>query len=582
MASTGFLDPAAIPYDGRVVFTLGVVIVPILLSYLFGAIARSFNHNSSAPPRAPYELPFLGHTISFALNTEGYLSKLLKRYGNTPFGMSIGGENWYYIPHGEPVLNMFQNSRELNAKPLTTVALRDQFGMNAEDIQLYLNDDSGIRNEPAPGFEDMDPLKRIFYLNHKDLHALLSGNGLRGMTSRFVDEFIRRIHANQIVEPGDRWTELPDLYAFLRTEMFHSAVQALCGTKFFELCPNFCEEFWEFDASMVVFLRRTPRWWAPKAYATRDRALASVKKWRQHAWEHYDRGDNQMLKDGELDWEPLWGARLMRARADMFRNAGQSADGDAVMDLGMLWATNANAIPATLWSLLYIILSPNLASRVLAETSSCFDSATGSLDISALCSKPLLTSIYLETLRLTVAIAVARNPSVDGLRLGKWAFGKEATMISLGWFGGRDSSFWNTGRRLANGEDEHPLNEFWAERFLEYPDDPASGPIRKTDPATYAGAKTKEKTVEDDKVAKVITNGIQGHWYPYGGGTKICPGRFFAKQEMMAALAVMVQAFEIELVDPKEASKTRTNMKMFPTGALPPDRKVPVRIRRRI
>ena len=237
-------------------------------------------------------------------------------------------------------------------------------------------------------------------------------------------------------------------------------------------------------------------------------------------------------------------------------------------------------IPATLWALLNIASSPNLTTRVLAECDPCFDQE-GNPDVAALCSRPLLTSIYMEALRFCAATSVGRKPLKSGFRLGGWDLEPDATLISIAWFGGRDAKFWNAGGSGRPGaEDSHPVDSFWAERFLEYPDDPTSGPIRKS--GTMAKTpRGRALTADDDKGARLITTGIQGHWFPYGGGTNQCPGRFFAKQEMLAAVAILIRAVEIELVDPEEARTAAPDMKYFPVGALPPDRPIPVRMRRR-
>ncbi len=142
------------------------------------------------------------------------------------------------------------------------------------------------------------------------------------------------------------------------------------------------------------------------------------------------------------------------------------------------------------------------------------------------------------------------------------------------------------GRHRARRPPRAPRRRLLAERFLEYPDDPASGPEKKErggcsggDVSTTAG---QPKTAADDARAKVVTTGIQGHFFPYGGGTNMCPGRFFAKQEMMASLAVLLRSFDMEALDPVEARKTGPDERYFPVGALPPDRPVAVRIRRRL
>jgi cytochrome P450 len=497
-----------------------------------------------------------------------------------PFRLKVGLENMYYIPHGEAVQAMFKHARDLSMKPIIVVAMRDQFGMQPADVAVYERDGSGDTAKPLDGWEHMDPAHRVFYNQHRDLNAMLSGAALDGMMARFTANYTARLRTTTTV--SEDWTELPDLYAFLRDEMFHAACTGLLGEHIFSVCPEFAREFWAFDSHLLTYLRRTPRWLAPGAYAARDRVLASLKKWYTHARETLDYRDPSLRG---VEYEPVWGARLMRARAEMFDEAGFSLDGAVSMDLGFVWASNANVIPATAWVLLNVLLSENLTERVTAELGECFDSAKDAFDVAALCGKPLLSGAYLESLRYCAATTSARNPVTDDFKLCGWNMPRDALMLSIVWFGAHDPEFWNTGRVRPDGKAEHPLDTYWAERFLEYPDDPASGPARKPDAAVYSSssAKPAERTVQDDKTAKPIshTAALQGYFYPYGGGSRICPGRHLAKQEMLVAVAVMMKEFEIELLDPAAARQARPDMRVFPTGAMGPDRKLPVRIRRR-
>jgi cytochrome P450 len=506
-----------------------------------------------------------------------------RRFKDVPFTLKVGLEKMYYIPYGEPVQAMFKH-RDLSSKPIIIVAMRDQFGMPPEDLAIFERDGSGGNQKPLPGWEHMPPEHRIFHNQHRDLHNCLNGASLDGMTTRFIATYTARLRTTPLV--GDEWTELPDLFGFLRNEMFHAACTALVGERIFELCPDFAAQFWDFDRHAITYLRRTPRWMAPQAYAIRDKVLASVKRWRAYAREQVDPADPALA---DVEYEPVWGARLLRARARMFDDAGASPDGAASMDLGLLWAANANVIPATGWALLNVLLDRDLTERALAEMRECYNKETGAFDVPALCSRPLLNGIYLESLRYSVATTSARNPvTPDFELLGGWKVPRDALMLSISWFGARDRDFWNTGRVLPNGKPEHPVDSFWAERFLEYPDDPVSGPVRKPDEAIYRSSASQKpaqqrKTPQDDKRAKIVnhTAALQGYFFPYGGGPRICPGRHFAKQEMMAAVAVILRGFEIELTDPVSTRNAKPDLSSFPTGATTPDRKIPVRIRRR-
>lgn len=585
--STGSLHAAwatlrASPWHIQYAAIASLALLPFLTTYVLTYLRAAWGRRARtepgphSPPIAPYAVPLLAHTVQFALRTEQFLWHMLSLFPTTPFRMFVGPQKFTFLPHGDLVLAMFRSSRDLTAKPLTIHSLRDAFAMRPADLDVFLRDDSGIHTKPLPGFESFPAPHRVFFTQHRDLHALLSGTALDVMTARFVTLYSAQLRGTPTVPPTG-WTDLPDLYAFLRLEMFTAATTALCGPHLLRLSPTFPRDFWTYDQDLMRFLRQTPRLFARAAYANRDRVVDAFLRWHEHAALHFDASK---LEDAEPEWEPLWGARLNRARVRMFEGAGLSAHGRASQDLGMLWATNANVIPSTMWALIEVYRTPGLEGRVRAEVEGCWDEGAGEFDIARLCAQPLLTSLYHEALRYSVGVTPARNILVPEVEIGGWKFQRGETLMCNPWFGGRDTSFWNVGRVVA-GKPEHPVDAFWAERFLEYPDDPASGPIRKPDESIYQKASGKPKTVEDDRTAKVVTAGTAGHFFPYGGGSKICPGRFFAKQEMMAAIAVLMREFDVELVDVEASRKTKPDMKYFPAGSLPPDRAVPVRMRRR-
>lgn len=69
-----------------------------------------------------------------------------------------------------------------------------------------------------------------------------------------------------------------------------------------------------------------------------------------------------------------------------------------------------------------------------------------------------------------------------------------------------------------------PADVFYPERFLTTDE--------KTGEVSFSAAKTGG-----------------GRYFPYGGGAHICPGRLFAKQEILAAVARALVGFEFEFVD---------------------------------
>ena len=57
--------------------------------------------------------------------------------------------------------------------------------------------------------------------------------------------------------------------------------------------------------------------------------------------------------------------------------------------------------------------------------------------------------------------------------------------------------------------------------------------------------------VEDKETGKLkfSTSSLKGKLFPFGGGHYMCPGRTFAKQEVLGAIAVLLLNFDVEFVE---------------------------------
>lgn len=113
------------------------------------------------------------------------------------------------------------------------------------------------------------------------------------------------------------------------------------------------------------------------------------------------------------------------------------------------------------------------------------------------------------------------------------------------------------------------LDQFQAERFL----------MPRGSADNIAGdEKATPDYLRGDKY-EFSLDGLAGLWLPYGGGQRMCPGRHFAKAEIISTTAVLISQYDLELVD-ADTFHAKPDMRWFPTGGLPPDCKVPFRMRR--
>lgn len=241
-------------------------------------------------------------------------------------------------------------------------------------------------------------------------------------------------------------------------------------------------------------------------------------------------------------------------------------------------SANSNAVPATMWFLIEILRDPALKQ----EASHCIAAAQRPPDASGpkpsdvparfsaprLGSGPLLQSVYAETLRLRVAALIVRETAQrDFSFLGRWIRKEVLTVSSQ--TEAMSPEIWSNGI----AEAPRPLHQFWARRFLVDPVDLASGPRRRAAPP-----KAAKPTAQGGEGPPYFSlEGLAASWTPYGGGKSLCPGRHFAKREIILTTAVFLALFDIESVGRPEV---HSDMRRFGFGTMLPNVKVLFRIRR--
>lgn len=244
----------------------------------------------------------------------------------------LGPVKLHLVAGADHLSALFRASKSMSTKAGVLLALENIFGTPSKAISFYAADDSGVNSTPAPGSQ-IKPEHRLNFFQVRAAHKHLAGNGMVQMTERFLTVLGRRIENSQI---GDEWTEMPDLYTFLQHEVFNAAVEALCGEHLLTQYPGFVDDFWEFDRSVPTLFKAFPRWLTPRPYKTRQRLLDAIKRWHKFARDHSD-----FTKIGPEDdeWDPYWGAKLMRARQNYTTGMHfMSADALASEDLGLIFA----------------------------------------------------------------------------------------------------------------------------------------------------------------------------------------------------------------------------------------------------
>lgn len=151
------------------------------------------------------------------------------------------------------------------------------------------------------------------------------------------------------------------------------------------------------------------------------------------------------------------------------------------------------------------------------------------IDVPSLVRSPFLNAAFHETLRLYVDMIVFRS-ATKNTALGTHYLQKNDSVIAPSYLCHRDA--------------------YWATRHFDGPEKHTSS-IQSKEGALDVDEFHPERWIRDDQSQKKYTfspGGTQGRFIPFGGGQHLCPGRVFAKQEVLAAVALVAAGLDMEVI----------------------------------
>ncbi|CAN8104712.1 unnamed protein product [Discula destructiva] len=503
----------------------------------------------SVPSTFPYIVPLLGSLpIAYLWGPKAFVLNSNNFFQSTnPVLVKILTEKFYVVRGPENVKALFKSSWACTSIPFVKFALGHAFGLPAKALSLYDRDDSGSGHAPHPD-STVDARNRIDYRVYQSLLRFLEGKGLVPFWDRFAQNITQQMF--QLHERmGSDWEHHDDLMKVVGDEATICIVNALCGPHLLRLNPNFLQDYWCFDRNLQTYLQGKPRFLAPRAYAARKRVLNAVKVWQQHARDHFDAS---AIDPGGDD--PFWGSSFFRERHQMFSEMdGFDFAAIASEDFGAVWAAR-NAISAASWAIFNLYRDPELLAKVRTEVDACaLKDANGHVrfDIDQLLHLPVLQAVYAETLRLRMHFYIIRMPDRVDVKIQDWVIPKGKVIVTSTTVAHMNADVWRTGVN-----NEHPVDQFWVGRFLEYAPGASASP-------------------------KFSTKGLEGSWIPYGGGPRQCPGRHFAKRQILLTIALWVSLCDCEISAVGKDVKEDFTVNGFGSGMSHPAGKVPMRMRRR-
>lgn len=527
-----------------------------LLLFLLALALRPSPANQKQPPMLSETIPYVSNTLQYMADMNTFLARAKKALTKKNIvGFRLGGKPFFFLTSPPNIQTFFRSSPAIGFENFILAGITNMMGATPNDVAKFANDKSGRQASPNPGTANKDA-KRYWFDMHTMMYKYLStthySNALATTYQRFLSRELDAYYATLLGtgadDDDDEWTETR-IIPLLKATMAKAAVLSLQGEYIFEVAPDLLDRFWDYDKVLGTILFGPPKWLFPGVYAKAERFCEATARYHQAAVKKFDWDG----PDREKDWDPVFGSRFWREFSRWMVDCGftpRTCGGFAGVT-GIV-AINANTVPVCTWAIMEMIRDQGLLKRLREEVAGVLAVENGEprFDLQRLVNLPLLQSVYVEVMRLRVSINITREVvqplEVDGYLLKPGSVLQAPTEISH-----YDEAVW--------GIDGHPAAEFWAERHVKYVD----------------GAPVFEM------------RGRPTDFFPYGGGVSICPGRHFAKQEIMLTIAMLASKFEYEFVgwvdiasgSPSDRSPIN-DPKYAGAAGVPPDRDMKVRVKR--
>ncbi|KAK0657951.1 cytochrome P450 [Cercophora newfieldiana] len=493
----------------------------ILIGLLVLALRFIFRSSGGdgEPPKLGERIPFLSNTIEFTTNPEAFYKRALKTMQSLNTEMlrfRIAGRRAYLVMGDAKTNPLFRASSGLTARRFIRIFTDVMFGPTDKDSARFAADISGRAREPVPGTEHVTD--RLWVKWHRILSEYISHpTRTSELTRWYFDRFTARIAE---LYPLGKPTDML-VWKFLQHHQTECAGRAMCGDLVFDTTPDYLDGLFGYELALLPVGFGPPRWLNPKPHRARDRWLAMNRRYMAQALQDYD-WTAAPVDDG---WDPVFGSPFMRQLVRWGLDAGLDVQTIAGMCGQQMSNLNSNSVPATAWCIMNALtcsdpdLLPNLRREAEAALLPGGD-ADSLFDMPKLLSSPWLQAVYTETLRLRVSFSIVREAeratTLDGFTIPNGAMVQAPIPLA----------HYNEGVWGVKG---HPADEFWPRRHLQLVGD-------------------EDKETKKGKFTFSISSQRSGYFFPYGGGITMCPGRNFAKQEIIGTLALFLTWFDVEVV----------------------------------
>ncbi|KPP76216.1 cholesterol 7-alpha-monooxygenase-like [Scleropages formosus] len=462
------------------------------------AVSAELCRHPGEPPVENGLIPYLGCALQFGANPLEFLRSRQKRYGRI-FTCKIAGQYVHFLCDPFSYYSVIRQGRHLDWKKF--------------------HFDASVK---AFGHESMDPSHGYTTENlHQTFMKTLQGDALPSLIETMMDNLQSVLLHSDILKANTTEWKVDGVFAFSYKVMFESGYLTLFGKEFSThedknvarqeaqraLVLSALENFKEFDKIFPALVAGLPIHVFKSGYSARENLARTLL--HENLSRRKDMSDLISLR------------MLLNDTLSTFTDISK-----ARTHVALLWASQANTLPAAFWSLFYMIRSPEAKRAALEEVTRVLESSGQRaymggqrlmLTREQLDNMPVLDSIIKEAMRLSSASLNVRVAKEDFLL------------------------------HLDNKESYRIRKD---DVIALYPPMLHFDPEIYEDPLMYKYDRFLDENGQEKTC--FYREGRKLHYYylPFGSGVTKCPGRFFAVHEIKQFLALLLSYFDMELLEP--------------------------------
>ncbi|XP_053571037.1 cytochrome P450 7A1 [Bombina bombina] len=469
-------------------FIWGLVVVLCSFLWFIVGIRR---RQPGEPPLENGLIPYLGCALQFGANPLEFLRKRKTKLGDT-FTCRIAGKFVHFVTDPFEFNAVMRHGRHFDWEKFHFATSAKAFGHTSMVA------------------DDGKPTENV----HETFMKTMHGDALDPLITTMMENL-----QHTMINSSKDWVT-DGLYAFCYRVMFEAGYLTLFGKEFNSkedkniarqeaqraLILNAIENFKEFDKIFPALVAGLPIHVFKTAYSARENLAKDLLH------------ENLRKRDNISD--------LVTLRMFLNDTLSTLTDMDkAKTHLALLWASQANTLPATFWSVFYILGCPKAMKAAKEEVQQVLEKASQKVSFDGkyvylkrqdLDDMPILDSIIKESMRLSSAslnIRVAKENFSLQLNNEKSYKIRKDDIVAL----------YPQMVHLNPDIYENPL-DFKYDRYLD--------------------ENKKEKTNFYLQGRK-----LKYYYMPFGSGKTKCPGRHFAVHEIKQFLTLLICYFDLELVE---------------------------------